>query len=144
MFPLARPVDFSAYVFHISGVASSTYLLTVDSFTGIWDDEFTFAVVRPSADSFQPYKCCKTPSGYYIDYVSCYYKPTHDFHYDYYDSPSHQVVVQCGTGYVITGIAKKLNPYSSLYNVDWIQCCRVGCVTRRGTGRTQILGKMRF
>lgn len=30
--------------------------------------------------------------GYYIDYLSCYYVPTHDIYFEYYDSTFHNMV----------------------------------------------------
>lgn len=70
-------------------------------------------------------KCCGTPTGYYIDYQSCYYMPTRDSHFEYYDN-FFNFIVYCAHGFVMTGIAKKLNPYSKELHADWIQCCRVG------------------
>lgn len=64
-------------------------------------------------------------TGYYIDYVSCYYMPTHDVYWEYYDSQNHFITL-CATGYIATGIAKKISPWTGWYNVDWIQCCRLG------------------
>ncbi|GAU95129.1 hypothetical protein RvY_06804 [Ramazzottius varieornatus] len=107
--------------------------LTVNTFmTAVWDSESMFFVNRlvrggPDAanDTIQPYKCCKTPPGYYIDYTSCYYVPTHDIYWEYYDSPSHNIVY-CRNGFVITGWAKKVNPWNKEWHLDWLQCCRVG------------------
>ncbi|GAU88805.1 hypothetical protein RvY_01438 [Ramazzottius varieornatus] len=99
---------------------------TVDTFiTGLWDDDQQFLVWRIPFDDTMLYKCCRVPGGYYIDYVSCYYMPTHDNYWEYYDS-TQQNIVQCGTGYVMTGIAKKINPTSRVYNLEWLQCCRLG------------------
>ncbi|GAU93985.1 hypothetical protein RvY_05834 [Ramazzottius varieornatus] len=100
---------------------------TLNSFiTGLWDNDFQFLTYRvPNDEPTQLYKCCKTPAGYYIDYVSCYYMPTHDVYWEYYDSRNHFVTL-CSTGYIATGIAKKISPWTGWYNVDWIQCCRLG------------------
>ncbi|XP_055333055.1 uncharacterized protein LOC129584767 isoform X2 [Paramacrobiotus metropolitanus] len=106
--------------------------LTMNTFvTGLWDDDYTWftyrsAALGSAADNYQPYKCCKVPNGYYIDYVSCYYVPTHDQFREFYDAVTHQIQILCGTGYVMTGLSKKLNPVTQLYNLVWIQCCRVG------------------
>ncbi|GAU95740.1 hypothetical protein RvY_07309-4 [Ramazzottius varieornatus] len=64
--------------------------------------------------------------------------PTRDQYWEYYDALQF-LTVFCTTGYIMTGIAKKPNPRTSgvttpfapglvlsQYNVDWIQCCRVG------------------
>ncbi|GAV01150.1 hypothetical protein RvY_11904-2 [Ramazzottius varieornatus] len=104
--------------------------MTVDTFmTGLWDSEFQYWVYRVgtgfNGDDTQPFKCCKTPPGYYIDYISCYYMPTHDIFLEYYDSFNHFIVL-CSTGYVMTGISRKANPYTREFHIDWIQCCRVG------------------
>ncbi|OQV14930.1 hypothetical protein BV898_10831 [Hypsibius exemplaris] len=98
--------------------------LTMNTFiTGIYDQlDFLWQVWRPGNDDIQPYKCCSVPHGYYIDYVSCYYMPTHDMYFEYYDS-GNNIITECATGYIATGISKKLNPWTALYNVDWIQCC---------------------
>lgn len=80
---------------------------------------------RKGTDNLSLYKCCKTPRGYYLDYASCYYMPTHDMYFEYYDSPF-QFIVYCSQGYVMAGLAKKVNPYTTEYRVEWIQCCRVG------------------
>ncbi|GAU96463.1 hypothetical protein RvY_07904-2 [Ramazzottius varieornatus] len=103
---------------------------TVNTFmTALRDDEFSFFIFRPGigygTDGTQQYKCCKTPPGYYIDYVSCYYKPTRDQYWEYYDSQNHFVVF-CTAGFVMTGIARKLSPINRDYHIEWIQCCRVG------------------
>ncbi|XP_055333934.1 uncharacterized protein LOC129585319 [Paramacrobiotus metropolitanus] len=105
---------------------------TINTFmTGIWDNEWIFWVARigttrsTASDYFQPYKCCKVPKGYYIDYVSCYYVSTHDPYWEFYDNVFN-FVVYCGTGYVMTGIAKKIHPVGQDWYIDWIQCCRVG------------------
>ena len=63
-------------------------------------------------------------TGNYIDYLSCYYVPTHDLYFEYYDG--NFFLVQCSTGYVITGAALKRNPVNQEQRIDWIQCCRVG------------------
>ncbi|XP_055333684.1 uncharacterized protein LOC129585135 [Paramacrobiotus metropolitanus] len=106
--------------------------LTINTFmTAIWDNEYQFWVGRIGStvsinnDFQQPYKCCKTPKGYYIDYVSCYYVPTHDPNWEYYDSQSN-FIVSCGTDYVMTGIAKKISPVGLDWQIDWVQCCRLG------------------
>lgn len=70
------------------------------------------------------YKCCKAPTGYYIDYTSCLYKPTHDQYFEYYDGTV--FIVLCDTGYVMTGVAKKIHPLVKEYYLEWIQCCRLG------------------
>ncbi|XP_055340663.1 uncharacterized protein LOC129589808 [Paramacrobiotus metropolitanus] len=99
---------------------------TVNSFiTGLWDDDFQFFVSRTRLDDTQLYKCCRVPPGYYIDYVSCYYMPTHDQYWEYYDSLQH-AIVYCASGYVMTGISKKINPFDEEYHIEWIQCCRIG------------------
>ena len=82
-------------------------------------------IFRVPQDNNTPYKCCKTPPGYYIDYISCYYVPTHDEYFEFYDSIN-QFIVYCAQGYVMTGISKKINPYTREWHMDWIQCCRVG------------------
>ncbi|XP_055330626.1 uncharacterized protein LOC129582998 isoform X1 [Paramacrobiotus metropolitanus] len=99
--------------------------------TALWDNEFNFYVHRPggfgltTGDDLQPYKCCKTPKGYYIDYLSCHYIDSHDPYREFYDSLSNFIML-CPTGYVMTGISKKLTPFEQEYHVEWIQCCRVG------------------
>ncbi|OQV14931.1 hypothetical protein BV898_10832 [Hypsibius exemplaris] len=94
--------------------------------TAFWDDDQQFVQIRPAiADVLQYYKCCRVPAGYYIDYVSCYYIPTHDIYWEYYDAQQ-QILTQCGTGYAMTGISKKQNPWTGYFNLDWIQCCRIG------------------
>ncbi|GAV04532.1 hypothetical protein RvY_14800 [Ramazzottius varieornatus] len=100
--------------------------VTVNTFITGFSSKIYFFVFRiPGPDTVQPYKCCKTPPGYYIDYVSCYYMPTRDLDFEYYDSTFHFIVF-CATGYVMTGILKKVNPYSKEVHMEWIQCCRVG------------------
>ncbi|XP_055332641.1 uncharacterized protein LOC129584492 [Paramacrobiotus metropolitanus] len=100
--------------------------LTANTFiTGIFDDELNFFTWRAVADDNQPYKCCKTPKGYYIDYVSCYFQSTHDQYGEFYDSTTYNLV-NCATGYVMTGMKKKVNPLTKNYNMDWIHCCRLG------------------
>ena len=69
-------------------------------------------------------KCCRVPPAYYLDYTSCLYKPTRDQFWEYYDDIKH--LVFCPTGYVVTGIGKKINPWDTDYHIEWIQCCRVG------------------
>ncbi|XP_055349012.1 uncharacterized protein LOC129595902 [Paramacrobiotus metropolitanus] len=98
----------------------------VNSFlTGLYDNDVTFGIQRVGGpDDTTLYKCCRTPPGYYIDYLSCYYKMTHDQYYEYYNAPF--FLVFCDTGHVVTGMARKINPYVNEYNLDWIQCCRVG------------------
>lgn len=71
------------------------------------------------------YKCCAPPAGYYVDYLSCYYAPTHDLFFEYYDSRSTFLLI-CAQGFVMTGLSKKINPHSLLYHLEWIQCCRIG------------------
>ncbi|XP_055331082.1 uncharacterized protein LOC129583336 isoform X2 [Paramacrobiotus metropolitanus] len=99
--------------------------------TALWDNEFNFYQFRVGGynsiqgDDLQPFKCCKTPQGYYIDYVSCYYVATHDLYYEFYDS-NQWFMVFCGTSYVMTGISKKKTPFEQEYHLDWIQCCRLG------------------
>ena len=59
---------------------------------GFWDNELQFFVARRGLDDTNIYKCCKTPAGYYLDYTSCYYMPTHDQYWEYYvrnGSPEH-------------------------------------------------------
>ncbi|GAU93941.1 hypothetical protein RvY_05795 [Ramazzottius varieornatus] len=70
-------------------------------------------------------------TGYYIDYMSCYYMPTHDLYREYYDSLNN-FVVYCTKGYIMTGISKKISPWTQLYNIDWVQCCRLGFGPPRG------------
>ncbi|XP_055355788.1 uncharacterized protein LOC129601090 [Paramacrobiotus metropolitanus] len=92
--------------------------------TGLWDNDFQFQVWRITTDYVQLFKCCATPANYYIDYMSCYYKMTHDQYWEYYD---HVLFLMfCDTGYVVTGLGKKHNPYTTDIHLDWIQCCRVG------------------
>ncbi|GAU95741.1 hypothetical protein RvY_07309-2 [Ramazzottius varieornatus] len=80
--------------------------------TAFWDNEENWLTTIPFADDLQNYKCCKTPAGYYIDYVSCYYMPTRDQYWEYYDALQF-LTVFCTTGYIMTGIAKKPNPRTS-------------------------------
>ncbi|OWA55016.1 hypothetical protein BV898_19401 [Hypsibius exemplaris] len=95
---------------------------TVNTFiTGMWNNAWYWY----TWNAVQPYKCCKTPLGYYIDYVSCYYQPTHDVFFEYYDNLFH-FLVYCAQGFVMTGLARKTNQYSREPALDWIQCCRVG------------------
>lgn len=45
---------------------------------------------------------------------------------EYYNAPAY-FLVYCATGYVMTGLAKKVNPYTKPdMHIDWIQCCRLG------------------
>ncbi|OQV13989.1 hypothetical protein BV898_11761 [Hypsibius exemplaris] len=106
--------------------------LTSDTFmTALQSSNLNFNSYRLTGiDLVSPYKCCKTPPGYYIDYVSCYYMPTHDAYFEYYDSPNN-FIVYCSQGYVMTGMAKKINPFTGEWRHDWIQCCRVGFGTPR-------------
>ncbi|XP_055339169.1 uncharacterized protein LOC129588807 isoform X2 [Paramacrobiotus metropolitanus] len=100
--------------------------LSVNSFiTGFWDDDAQFLVSRAGQDGTQLYKCCKVPPGYYIDYQSCYYMPTHDQYWEYYDAQNN-IIVYCATGYILTGLSKKINPYDKEFHIEWIQCCRLG------------------
>ncbi|XP_055332525.1 uncharacterized protein LOC129584390 isoform X2 [Paramacrobiotus metropolitanus] len=91
----------------------------------VWDDDLNFFTWRIGPDDTSAMKCCTTPKGYYIDYGSCYYSPTHDQFGEFYDS-NFMFLVYCSPGNVMTGMAKKLNPSSLGYNIDWIQCCRLG------------------
>ncbi|OWA55017.1 hypothetical protein BV898_19402 [Hypsibius exemplaris] len=103
------------------------HVRTVNTFvTGFWNASwFWFMFRTPGIDDLLPYKCCKTPPGYYIDYMSCYYVPTHDVFFEYYDN-TFNFVVYCSNGYVMTGLGRKVNQYSREGQIDWIQCCRVG------------------
>lgn len=47
-------------------------------FVGFYGKQWNFIISRVPQDNLQPYKCCKTPAGYYLDYTACYYLPTHD------------------------------------------------------------------
>jgi hypothetical protein len=91
--------------------------------SAFWDSDFVWWTWSPT-DVVQPYKCCRTPKGYYIDYVSCYYIPTHDLYWEYYDG--NYFITQCATGYVMAGVGAKVNPINREKRIDWIQCCRVG------------------
>ncbi|OQV14927.1 hypothetical protein BV898_10828 [Hypsibius exemplaris] len=130
-YPRCHVRDYTTQFFCFDAQNASVTLNTF--ITGLWDSDFQFYVFRTlsgSTDPFmgdatQPYKCCQTPDGYYIDYVSCYYRSTHDIYFEYYDSQFH-LLVQCGTGFVMTGISKKQNPFTRDVHLDWIQCCRVG------------------
>ncbi|GAU93940.1 hypothetical protein RvY_05794 [Ramazzottius varieornatus] len=51
--------------------------------------------------------------------------PTHDQYWEYYDSVQH-IITYCASGYVMTGISKKTNPYDLEWHIEWMQCCRVG------------------
>lgn len=104
----------------------------------MWDNDRDFAQHRTGYDDIELMKCCRTPSGYYIDYSSCNYKSTHDSHWEYYDSNFHHIVT-CASGYVVTGMSKKFNPYSNFRQMEWIQCCRLGF----GGGRTYALASGR-
>ncbi|OQV20968.1 hypothetical protein BV898_05043 [Hypsibius exemplaris] len=106
---------------------SAEHEKTVNTFvTGFYGKQWNFILNRQISDDMQPYKCCKTPHGYYLDYTACYYQPTHDQYWEYYDSPSY-FVVYCATGYVMTGITRRVNPYTKPdYHIEWIQCCRLG------------------
>ncbi|GAU95196.1 hypothetical protein RvY_06856-2 [Ramazzottius varieornatus] len=90
----------------------------------LFDTDFQYRLDRIREDQTTLYKCCRTPFGYYIDYTSCYYRPTRDQYWEYYDATN--FVVYCETGYVMTGMARKINPYDNEYHLEWIQCCRVG------------------
>lgn len=89
------------------------------SFAGLWSNSFFWFVYFVPQNNNQLYKCCRPPSGYYIDYVSCYYMPTHDFEFEYYDSVNNFIVL-CATGFVMTGISKKINPYSKEYHIGTV------------------------
>ncbi|OWA51638.1 hypothetical protein BV898_16114 [Hypsibius exemplaris] len=130
-YPTCHYRDFGILVNQMFCFDAKNASLTINTFiTALWDDEFQFWVYRPGSgpivgDDRQPFKCCKTPNGYYIDYVSCYYMPTHDVNWEYYDNPSH-VIVACTTGFLMTGISKRLNPWTAELHIEWIQCCRLG------------------
>ncbi|GAU96819.1 hypothetical protein RvY_08204 [Ramazzottius varieornatus] len=66
-------------------------------------------------------RCIYPPSlyctGYYVDYVSCYYVPTHDPYFEYYDSLN-QLIVYCAQGYVMTGISKKISRFTGEWFFD--------------------------
>jgi hypothetical protein len=114
--------------------------------TAVWDNEYNWYQYRPggyntiNGDDLQPYKCCKTPKGYYIDYVSCYYIPTHDQNFEFYDA-ANLIIVGCATGYVVTGISKKLDAYNAEYHVEWLQCCRVGYGAQTAVSPPIVYGK---
>ena len=92
---------------------------------GMYDDDFQFRLDQVAALlQVGRYKCCRTPPGYFIDYTSCYYKPTRDQYWEYYDNI--HFVVYCDTSYIVTGMAKKINPYDDQYHLEWVQCCRLG------------------
>ncbi|XP_055334719.1 uncharacterized protein LOC129585860 [Paramacrobiotus metropolitanus] len=95
--------------------------------TAMWSNSYFWYInnVLVTELNQQQYKCCQPPNGYYVDYTSCYYVSTHDFQFEYYDNYDHFIVF-CTTGYVMTGISKKINPYNFDYHIDWIQCCRMG------------------
>ncbi|XP_055334046.1 uncharacterized protein LOC129585407 [Paramacrobiotus metropolitanus] len=99
---------------------------TVNTFiTGFWDNDAAFVIFRSKGeDAPNTYKCCRTPPGYYIDYTTCLYKPTHDQFWEYYDAQ--QFLVFCDSGYVLTGLARRKNPYDDDYHLEWLQCCRIG------------------
>ncbi|GAU96824.1 hypothetical protein RvY_08206-1 [Ramazzottius varieornatus] len=122
--------QYFCYDQHRHSQTSNTFM------TGIWARTSNFYIYQTNGtvlgdpfglnDDFQPIKCCKTPTGYYIDYVSCYYMPTHDMYWEYYDAQSANLVF-CAQGYVMVAAAKKKNPYRGFeYTIEWIQCCRVG------------------
>ena len=94
----------------------------------MWSSNWFFIVLIAIPAYDLSFKCCQTPAGYYIDYVSCYYVATHDVFFEYYDN-AYNFIVYCAQGYVMTGISRKLNQYSNEYSFDWIQCCRVGLGT---------------
>ncbi|XP_055331200.1 uncharacterized protein LOC129583430 [Paramacrobiotus metropolitanus] len=101
---------------------------TIHSFiTGLWANNFFFHISDPPNLALA--KCCRVPTGYYIDYMSCYYVSTHDPYFEFYDNVG-AFLTTCATGYVATGIAKKIEPYTSNSahpsSVDWMQCCRLG------------------
>ncbi|OQV15137.1 hypothetical protein BV898_10650 [Hypsibius exemplaris] len=108
--------DFHCYVPTNHAVTINTFVTAIRGSHPRWFE---------NANVIAPYKCCKAPLGYYIDYISCYYMPTHDVYFEYYDAIN-QIFVYCAQGYVMTGIAKKRNPYTAEFRYDWIQCCRVG------------------
>ena len=67
--------------------------------TAVWDNEAVWQLFRQTpggpdrgTDLLQLYKCCKTPPGYYVDYLTCYYLPTHDAYFEYYDSTFHNMI----------------------------------------------------
>ncbi|OQV20967.1 hypothetical protein BV898_05042 [Hypsibius exemplaris] len=93
--------------------------------TALWDNDFQWWQFRGVPDNIAPYKCCKMPIGYHVDYSSCYYMPTKDMYGEYYDD-SNRFLVYCATGHVMTGIGKKVNAWSNDAHIEWIQCCRVG------------------
>ncbi|OQV22547.1 hypothetical protein BV898_03373 [Hypsibius exemplaris] len=112
------------YTFQFFCYSAANHTLTADTFVvGFWDSDFVFWTWSPT-DIKQPYKCGRTPKGYYIDYVSCYFIPTHDVYWEYYDG--NYFITQCATAYVMTGVATKSNPITLEKRIDWIQCCRVG------------------
>ncbi|GAU94448.1 hypothetical protein RvY_06219-2 [Ramazzottius varieornatus] len=112
--------------------SKNNHSLTANTFvTGYYDTDFVWWTFFPPNENFnQPYKCCRLPRGYYIDYLSCYYVTTHDLYFEYYDG--NFFLVQCATGYVITGTTAKQVPIHNTYQgyierrIEWIQCCRVG------------------
>lgn len=115
------PVQLSKRALSMSRVVSSFY--NIPFFPGWSDTDFQYRLDRIRDDQTTLYKCCRTPSGYYIDYTSCYYRPTRDQYWEYYDAAI--FVVYCETAYVMTGVARKVNPYDNEYHLEWIQCCRV-------------------
>jgi len=122
-YPFCHVRDFTRQFFCYE---PDNHTTTANTFiTGFWDDDSSFWVYRERQDPVQPYKCCRTPPGYYIDYVSCYYMWSHDQYWEYYDSQ--YVLLQCATGYIMTGISKKKSPIvPAEYHIEWIQCCRLG------------------
>lgn len=91
----------------------------------MWSNNLFWYIFVPGLTDQQLYKCCEPPAGYYIDYLSCYFQPTHDQFFEYYDTGIF-FIVYCAQGFVMTGISKKINPYLQLYALEWIQCCRIG------------------
>ncbi|GAU92305.1 hypothetical protein RvY_04402-2 [Ramazzottius varieornatus] len=51
--------------------------------------------------------------------------PTRDQYGEYYDA-TNVMLIYCASGYAMTGIAKKISPFSMDYHIEWIHCCRIG------------------
>ncbi|OQV26050.1 hypothetical protein BV898_00180 [Hypsibius exemplaris] len=114
------------YTFQFHCYSPKYHEVSVNSFiTGFWDNDAQFFNFRRVVDDQNPYKCCKTPPNYYVDYQSCYYMPAKDQYGEYYDATT-IILLYCASGYAMTGLAKKISPFSMDYHVEWIQCCRIG------------------
>ncbi|XP_055342641.1 uncharacterized protein LOC129591132 [Paramacrobiotus metropolitanus] len=95
----------------------------------VWprDTADTFVTGLYSSVNYDPvsptlFKCCKTPTGYKLDYNRCQWKYTHDKMGEHYDG---YWITKCDTNNVMTGIGWAKSPWDDQFHYTWIQCCPV-------------------